>query len=198
MKKSLIVIAVALAIAGCNRSPKVDTVREEVLSRDMVSPEIEVTHSGCGLLSKAVGRECRIVRIDSVATAPSNGGTTVLRDNAFKRACDTALANVSHWMGQRVTSDRVTKTTGTSVEQANSKEQQTSVEQSGNFEESVRQNSNDTNIEVVNTIRVQSQKFMVGWKPVRDGNPVIGDQEVKCTQRWESSDAVFIRQLSLN
>ena len=197
MKKSLIVVAVALAIAGCNKSPKVDTVREEVLSREMVTPEIEVTHSGCGLLSKAVGRECRVVRIDSVATAPSNGGTTVLRDNAFKRACDTALANVSHWVGQRVTSDRVTKTTGTSVEQANSKEQQTS-EQNGNSEEAARENSNDTRIAVVNTIRVQSQKFLSGWKPVRDGNTVIGDQEVKCTQRWEAGDAVFIRQLSMN
>ena len=62
MKKSLIVVAVALAIAGRNRSPKVDTVREEVLSREMATPEIEVTHSGCGLLSKAVGRECRVVR----------------------------------------------------------------------------------------------------------------------------------------
>ena len=198
MKKSLIVVAVALALAGCNKSAKVDTVREEVLSRDMVTPEIEVTYSGCGLLSKAVGRDCRIVRIDSVATAASNGGTTMLRDSAFKRACDTALANVSHWMGQRVTSDRVTKTTGTNVEQANSNESQNSDQAAGNSEEANRSNSNDTRIELVNTIRVQSQKFLSGWKPVRDGSNVIGDQEVKCTQRWEAGDALFIRQLSMN
>ena len=198
MKKSLIVVAVALALAGCNKSAKVDTVREEVLSRDMVTPEIEVTYSGCGLLSKAVGRDCRIVRIDSVATAASNGGTTMLRDSAFKRACDTALANVSHWMGQRVTSDRVTKTTGTNVEQANSSESQNSDQAAGNSEEANRSNSNDTRIELVNTIRVQSQKFLSGWKPVRDGSNVIGDQEVKCTQRWEAGDALFIRQLSMN
>jgi hypothetical protein len=196
MKKSLIVVAIALAIAGCNRSPKVDTVREEVLSKDMVTPEIEVTHTGCGSLSQFIGRTCKVVRIESTATAASNGGTTVLRDTAFKRACDTALANVSHWMGQRVTSDRVNKTTSNSVEQAKSKEQQTNTSQDGNFEEAVRENSNETNMEVINTIRVQSQKFLTGWKPVRDGSPVIGDQEVKCVQRWDATDEVFLRQVS--
>lgn len=198
MKKSLIIVAVALAIAGCNRSPKVDTVRQEVLQKDMVTPEIEVTYSGCSLAAKIVGKDCKIVRIDSMATAASNGGTTVLRDSAFKRACDTARVNVADWMGSRVTSDRVTKTTGTSVERANSNEQQSSDQQAGNREDANRENSNDTKIEVVNTIRVQSQKFLSGWKPVRDGSSVIGDQEVKCTLRWDASDAVFVRQLSMN
>jgi len=197
MKKSLVLVAVALAIAGCNRSPKVDTVREEVLSREMVTPEIEVTHSGCGLLSKAVGRDCKVVRIDSTATAPSNGGTTVLRSVAFQRACDTARANIAHWMGERVTSDRVSKITGSSVEKADSVENQASTGESQNYETARRENGNDTTLDITNTIRVQSAKYLTGWKSIKDGSPVIGDQEVKCVMRWDASDEVFLRQLSM-
>jgi hypothetical protein len=197
MKKSLVLVAVALAIAGCNRSPKVDTVREEVLSREMVTPEIEVTHSGCGLLSKAVGRDCKVVRIDSTATAPSNGGTTVLRSVAFQRACDTARANIAHWMGERVTSDRVSKITGSSVEKADSVENQASTGESQNYETARRENGNDTTLDITNTIRVQSAKYLTGWKSIKDGSPVIGDQEVKCVMRWDAGDELFLRQLSM-
>lgn len=197
MKKLALVVLGSLVIAGCaSNKNKVDTVREEVLSRDMVTPEIEVTHSGCGAVNKLLRRKCQIVRIDSVGTAPSNGGTTVLRSNAYLRACDQALANVSHWMGQRVASDRVEKTVGNSNEGSNSKELQNSTDSAGNSESSQRQNTNDTRIEIINTIRVSSQQFLVGWKPIREGNPVIDKQEVKCVQRWDRLDVDFVHQLS--
>lgn len=195
MKKSLVLVAVALAIAGCNRSPKVDTVREEVLSKDMVTPEIEVTHSGCGFLSKAVGRDCKVVRIDSTATAVSNGGSNWNRETALRVACDTALANVSHWMGQRVSSDRNTKTTVNNTEVSASTEKQASVSE-GNSEESNRANDNASKREITTLVRVQSQRFLKGWKPVTDGSPVVGAQEVKCTQRWDIRDEEFLRQVS--
>lgn len=195
MKKSLVLVAVALAIAGCNRSPKVDTVREEVLSKEMVTPEIEVTHTGCGLLSQAVGRDCKVVRIDSTATAVSNGGSNWNRESALRVACDAALANVSHWMGQRVTSDRNTKTTVNNTEISASTEKQASIE-NGNSEESTRANDNSSKREITNLVRVQSQRFLKGWKPVSDGNPVVGAQEVKCTQRWDIRDEEFLKQIS--
>lgn len=197
MKKLCLIVMGCLVVAGCSSNKnKVDTVREEVLSREMVTPEIEVTHSGCGAVNKLLRRRCQIVRIDSTGTAPSNGGTTVLRSNAYLRACDQALANVSHWMGQRVVSDRVEKTVGNSTEGANSKELQNSTDSSGNNETSQRENMNDTRIEIINTIRVSSQQFLVGWKPIREGSPVIDKQEVKCVQRWDRLDVDFIRQLS--
>jgi len=196
MKKFALIIVSSLVIAGCSSNKnRVDTVREEVLSREMVTPEIEVTHSGCGTVSKLLRRKCKIVSIDSTGTAPSNGGTTILRSNAYLRACDQALANVSHWMGQRVVSDRVEKNVGNSTEGANSKELQNSTDSSGNYETSQRENMNDTKIEIINTIRVSSQQFLVGWKPIRDGSPVIDKQEVKCVQRWDRTDIDFIRQL---
>jgi len=197
MKSSKLLIAtvVALSIAGCNRSPKVDTVREEVLSRDMVTPEIEVTHSGCSLLSKAIGRDCKVVRIDSSATAVSNGGSNWNRETALRVACDTALANVSHWMGQRVTSERVTRTTANNTENSSSIEKQNNTTD-GNSESAARSNDNDSKRELSNLIRVQSQRFLKGWKPVYDGSPVVGAQEVKCVQRWDLRDEEFLRQVS--
>lgn len=197
MKKLALIVLGSFVIAGCSGNKnRVDTVREEVLSREMVTPEIEVTHSGCGTVNKLLRRKCQIVRIDSVGTAASNGGTTILRSNAYLRACDQALANVSHWMGQRVSSDRLEKTVGNSGEGSNSKELQNSTDNSGNYETSQRENVNDTRIEIINTIRVSSQQFLVGWKPIREGNPVIDKQEVKCVQRWDRLDVDFIRQLS--
>jgi hypothetical protein len=195
MRKSIVLIAVALAIAGCNRSPKVDTVREEVLSKDMVTPEIEVTHTGCSFLSKAIGRDCKVVRIDSSATAVSNGGSNWNRETALRVACDNALANVSHWMGQRVTSERNTRTAVSNTESSNSQENQSSAAE-GNTEQSTRANDNASKRELTNLVRVQSQRFLKGWKPVYDGSPVVGAQEVKCTQRWDIRDEEFLRQVS--
>lgn len=193
--KFLIATFVALSLAGCNRSPKVDTVREEVLSKDMVTPEIEVTHTGCGLLSKAIGRDCKVVRIDSSATAISNGGSNWNRETALRVACDAALANVSHWMGQRITSERTNRTAVSNSELSNSEEKQSSSV-GLNSEAANRSNDNVSKRELTNIVRVQSQRFLKGWKPVYDGSPVVGAQEVKCTQRWDIRDEEFLRQVS--
>ena len=195
MKKSIVLVAVALAIAGCNRSPKVDQVRDEVLNRDMVTPEIEVVHTGCGFGSKLIGRDCKVVRIDSSATAVSNGGSNWNRETALRVACDNALANVSHWMGQRVTSERNTRTAVSNTEASNSLEAQSSVVDN-NSQQAKRSNDNASKRELTNLVRVQSQRFLKGWKPVYDGSPVVGAQEVKCTQRWELRDEEFLRQVS--
>lgn len=193
MKYSYLFVAgVALILAGCNRAPKVDTVREEVLEKSMVTPEIEVTHSGCGTVSQWVGRTCRIVRIDSTATAPSNGGSNVNRDNAYKNACMRALAQVSNWKGQRVENSRVVESTGTSNEVSKSQENQNSSDRNANFDTSQRENSNDTKWVITDIIRANSSHFLQGWKPIRDGSPVIGAQEVKCVQRWDIKDSMLL------
>jgi len=189
MKSKLIVLLSFALLAACNRGVKVDTVRGEELEKSMVSPEIEVTHTGCGSVSKMFGRTCKIVRIDSIATAPSNGGSTVNRDNAFRYACMRALAQVSDWKGQRVERSRVSETTGTSNEVSNSKEQQTSADRNANFDAAVRENGNDTKWVVTEIIRTNSAHFISAMKPIREGSPVIGNQEVKCIMRWDEKDA---------
>jgi hypothetical protein len=193
MNKSLIVIGVALALGACaSKPPKVDTVREEELSTDFVAEGIKVTSSGCGSFSQMVGRKCKILAIESTSTAPSNGGTTNNRKNAMDAACSYALANVRHWMGQRVESRRVVERTGTSNEVSGSKESQNSNREIGSGASSDRSNSNDTTVVVTNTVRTTAGGFMEGWQPGKQ--EIIGAQEVSCTVVWSKRNTDLMKQ----
>lgn len=195
MNKSLVVIAVALALGACaSKPPKVDTVREEELSTNFVAEGIKVTSSGCGTLSRMFGRTCKIVRIDSVATAPTNGGSNNNRESGTITACDKALANVSHWMGQRVESDRTTRRVGTATEVSQSKETQSSNRDEGAAESSNRENLNDIKTEVTTVVRVNSKRYMTGWFTA--DQEVIGKQEVKCVKRWDATNTELLRTFS--
>jgi hypothetical protein len=195
MKKSLVVIAVALTLGACaSKPPKVDTVREEELSTDFVAEGIKVTSSGCGTVSRVFGRTCKIVRIDSVATAPTNGGSNNNRESGMLVACDKALANVSHWMGQRVESDRTTRRVGTATEISQSKETQSSNRDEGAAESSNRENLNDIKTEVTTVVRVNSKRYLTGWFTAQQD--VVGKQEVKCTKRWDAKGTDLLQTFS--
>ena len=193
MNKSLIVIAVTLALGACaSGPPKVDTVREEELSTDFVAEGIKVTSKGCGTVSKLLGRKCQILAIESTSVAPSNGGTTNNRKNAMDAACGYALANVRHWMGQRVDSSRIVQRTGTSTEISASKESQNSNRDIGATESSDRENLNDTKVVVTNTVRQTASGFMEGWQPINQ--EVVGKQEVSCTMGWSRKNTDLMKQ----
>ena len=195
MKKSLIVVAVALALGACaSKPPKVDTVREEELSTDFVAEGIKVTSSGCGTVSKMFGRTCKIERIESTATAPTNGGSNNNRESGFIVACDKALANVSHWMGQRVESDRTTRRVGIANEVSQSKESQSSNRDESASESSNRENANDIKTEVTTVVRVNSKRYLAGWFTVNQ--EVIGKQEVKCVKRWDNKSTELLQTFS--
>lgn len=193
MKSKLIMVAVLLSLGACaSKPPKVDTVREEELSADFVAENIKVISTGCGTMSKLVGRECKVLAIESTSTAPSNGGTTVNRKNAMDAACSYALANVRHWMGQRVDSRRVTERVATSTEVSASTETQNSDREVGKNESSNRENSNDTKIVVTNTIRQTANGYMEGW--YQGKQEVVGAQEVSCTMVWSSQNTNLMKQ----
>lgn len=195
MKYKLIVVGVMLALSACSNRPlKVDTVREEELSTDFVAEGIKVTSSGCGTLSQLVGRTCKVVRIDSTATAPTNGGSNNNRESGMIVACDKALANVSHWMGQKVESDRTTRRVGQSTEISQSKETQNSSRDVGANESSNRENANDIKTEVTTVVRVNSKKFLTGWFTV--DQEVVGKQEVKCTKRWDATNNALLNTIN--
>lgn len=193
MNKSLIVIAVTLTLGACATGPaKVDTVREEELSTDFVAEGIKVTSKGCGTVSKLFGRKCEILAIEATSVAPSNGGTTNNRKNAMDAACGYALANVRHWMGQRVDSSRTVQRTGTSTEISGSKESQNSNRDIGATESSDRENLNDTKVVVTNTVRQTASGFMEGWQPINQ--EVVGKQEVSCTMGWSRKNTDLMKQ----
>jgi hypothetical protein len=193
MKSKLVVVGVMLALGACSNRPlKVDTVREEELSTDFVAEGLKVTSSGCGTISKMLGRECQILSIESTSTAPSNGGTTNNRKNAMDAACSYAMANVAHWMGERTQSFRTVERVGNSKELAESQETQNSDREVGRTESSNRQNSNDTNVVVTNTVRRSSERFLQGWQPVKQD--VVGKQEVSCTMGWSRKNTDLMKQ----
>jgi hypothetical protein len=192
MKNSLVIVAIALTLGACSSNPtKVDTVRDEELSTDFVAEGIKVTSSGCGTMSKMFGRSCKVVRIDSTSTAPTNGGTNNNRESGFVVACDKALANVSHWMGQRIESDRSTRRVSQANEVSNSKESQSNKGEEGSGESSVRENANDIKTEVTTVVRVNSKRYLTGWYTAQQ--EVIGKQEVKCTKRWDATNTELLK-----
>lgn len=193
MKYKVAFILSGLVLASCSSNPnKVDTVRGEELSTDFVAEGIKVTSSGCGAVSKFFGRECVILSIDSTSTAPSNGGTVNNRKNAMDAACAYALANVRHWMGQRVESNRVVERISTSKEVSESKETQSSKGE-GATSNSNRENENDTKVVVTNTVRQQARGFMEGWQPTNQS--VVGAQEVSCTMSWSRGNTNLLKQV---
>jgi len=193
--KYVLAIATLASLAACgNRPLKVDTVREEELSTDFVAEGIKVTSSGCGTVSRLLGRSCQIVRIESTATAPTNGGSTNNRETGLSVACDKALANVSHWMGQRVESDRTTRRVSQATEVSASTETQNSDRDVGATESSNRENGNDIKTEVTTVVRVNSKRFMTGW--FTTDQEVIGKQEVKCTKRWDATNTALLNQVA--
>ena len=195
MKSRYVMIAVLLALGACSNRPlKVDTVREEELSTDFVAEGIKVTSSGCSKVSQLFGRSCKILQIDSTATAPTNGGSTNNRETGMIVACDKALANVSHWMGQRVDSDRTTRRVSQSTEVSASTETQNSDRDVGSTESSNRENANDVKTEVTTVVRVNSKRFMTGWFTV--DQEVIGKQEVKCVKRWNATNSALLNQVA--
>lgn len=195
MKSRYVMIVVLLALGACSNRPlKVDTVREEELSTDFVAEGIKVTSSGCSKVSQLFGRSCKILQIDSTATAPTNGGSTNNRETGMIVACDKALANVSHWMGQRVDSDRTTRRVSQSTEVSASTETQNSDRDVGTTESSNRENANDIKTEVTTVVRVNSKRFMTGWFTVEQ--EVIGKQEVKCVKRWNATNTALLNQVA--
>lgn len=193
MKSKLVVIGVMLALGACSNRPlKVDTVREEELSTDFVAEGIKVTSKGCGVISQALGRSCSVLAIESTSTSPSNGGTTVNRKNAMDAACAGALANVRHWMGQRVDSTRAVERVGESTEISESQEKQNSNKDVGASQSSNRENLNNTKIVVTNTVRQTAGGFMEGWQPIKQD--VIGSQEVSCTMSWSRKNTDLMKQ----
>lgn len=188
MKGNILTLSVLLALGACtNNAKKVDTVRGEELSTDFVAEGIKVTSSGCGRVSRIVGKSCTINSIESVATAPTNGGSNNNRESGMIVACDKALANVSHWMGQRVESDRITRRVGTATEVSASKETQSSNKDEEGSESSNRENLNDIKTEVTTVVRVNSKRFLTGWYTA--GQEIVGKQEVKCVKRWDVNNA---------
>jgi hypothetical protein len=142
-----------------------------------------------------MGSECNVVAIESVGTAVSFGNTPNNRRVALKRAEMQANANVSEFLAKEINSARVSNTISKNIEKASDKiasgkADNQAVEMSDQEAKniSIRENNNDTAVQLTETIRTNSRAILRGFKKIEE--KVVGDQEVSVTIRWDlESDA---------
>jgi hypothetical protein len=136
--------------------------------------------------------DCEIVSIEAVATAPTFGNTVPNRKNALTVAEMYAGANVSHFIKQNITSSRVTSTIAKNVEKARDKLNtnhgdheviEMSDKEAKATNVSVRENSNDTAVQLTTTVRANSTAILRGFRVIKQ--EVVGAQEVAVTIRWD-------------
>jgi len=185
----LLILAGALALVACGTTQQsADTpIVNQKLSTSFVSEKIKI-ETACGWFWNS--SKCEVVAIESVGTATTNGNTGNNRKTALIRAGDRARANVRHFIQEDISSSRVTTTIAKNVEKANDRfekkvnsSEEVSVSDQEGSAGTVRQNSNDTAYQLTETIRVNAQGILRGFRVVKE--EVVGPQEVAVTIRWD-------------
>jgi hypothetical protein len=198
---ALSVIA-TVVITGCSTAVtnSNEQIRNQKLSTSFVGEGIRI-ETDCKWY-KPWKEDCEIVSIEAVATAPTFGNTVPNRKNALTVAEMNAGANVSHFIKQNITSSRVTSTIAKNVEKARDKlntnhgdhevvEMTDKEARATNV--SVRENSNDTAVQLTTTVRANSTAILRGFKVIKQ--EVVGAQEVAVTIRWDKTSERTARLL---
>lgn len=192
MKQLSLALAV-LAITGCSTTAVTNSneqIRNQKLATSFVGEGIRI-ETDCRWY-KPFKDDCEIVSIEAIATAPTFGNTVPNRKNALTVAELNAGANVSHFIKQNITSSRVTSTIAKNVEKArdvlNTNHGDHELVEMTDKEAratnvSVRENSNNTAVQLTTTVRANSTAILRGFKVVRQ--EVVGPQEVAVTIRWD-------------
>jgi len=191
MKYTLTALAVVTALVGCSSKPVTngdDPIRNQKLSTSFVSEGVKIETS-CAWY-KPWKSECDVIAIESIGIVATNGNSANNLRTGLLRAEMQAKANVSHFISEEITSNRVTSTIAKNIEKAQDRINKggadgKTVEMTDQEAKSLslRENSNDTAHNVTSTIRANSRSILRGFKLV--GQEVSGDQEVKVTIRWD-------------
>ena len=203
MKFKLLALVAALAITGCSTTAVTNSneqIRNQKLSTSFVGEGIRI-ETNCAWY-KPWKEDCEIVSIEAVATQPTGGNTGHNRGTGFVVAELKARANVSHFIKENITSSRVTSTIAKNVEKARDKlntpngdhdvvEMSDKEAKATNI--SVRENSNDTAVQLTTTVRANSSATLTGFRVVKQ--EVVGAQEVAVTIRWDKTSERTARLL---
>ena len=205
MSFKIIPLVMLVALVGCSTTKRgegeFDQIRTQKLSTSFKQDTIRIeTDCAWFTLDKS---KCDITSIEAVGTASANGNTESNRRTALIRAGDRARANVRHFIQEDVSSTRVTNTLAKNVEKASDRMKSrtttgeavsmsdTDAEKDTNH--SVRENSNDTAYQLNETIRVNAQGILRGFKVIKQ--EVVGPQEVSVTIRWDKESELVSNQL---
>lgn len=195
MKYSIITVALVASLVGCSTTKRgegeFEQIRNQKLSTSFKQDTIRI-ETDCAWYNP-LKSDCNIVSIESVGTATTNGNSENNRRTALIRASDRARAQVRHFIQEDVNSSRVQSTLAKNVEKASDRMKSrtttgeavamsdTDAEKDTNH--SIRENSNDTAYQLQETIRVNAQGILRGFKVVKQ--EVTGPQEVSVTIRWD-------------
>jgi hypothetical protein len=204
MKLKLSAVAIVVLLSACSSTKTVDgansngPITSQKLSTSFVSEKVKI-ESKCDWFG--MSSNCNVVAIESTGTAPTFGATTSNRKNALTIAEMRANANVSEFLNKEITSNRVNNTIAKNVEKAtdlvrSGKVDGSTVEmtdkEAGNS--SVRENTNDTVVQLTETIRTNSSAILKGFIKIKE--EVVGPQEVAVTIRWDINSETARNQLA--
>ena len=193
MKLKLSVLALALSLGACSSMQNGNGTNSNVpianqkLSTSFVNEKIKI-ETKCSWFG--LGSECNVVAIESIGTAPTFGNTVNNRKNALTVAEMKANANVSEFLAKEISTSRVANTLSKNIEKANDKVKSGNLD--GNTVElsdqdartmSLRENNNDTVVQLTETIRTNSSAILKGFVKIKE--EVVGAQEVAVTIRWD-------------
>ena len=205
MNFKMLTVLAAISLVGCSGIKRgegeFELIRNQKLSTSFKQDTIRIeTDCSWYTLNKS---NCEITSIEAVATASTNGNSENDRRTALIRAGDRARASVRNFIQEDVSSTRVQTTLAKNVEKASDRMKSrtttgevvsmsdTDAEKDTNF--SVRENSNDTAYQLSETIRVNSQGILRGFKVIKQ--EVVGPQAVSVTIRWDKESENVSNQL---
>jgi hypothetical protein len=205
MNFKLLTLVTALSLAGCSGMKRgegeFEQIRNQKLSTSFKQDTIRI-ETDCAWYTPWKS-QCDIVSIESIGTASTNGNTESNRRTALIRAGDRARASVRHFIQEDISSTRVNNTFAKNVEKASDRMKSrtttgevvamsdTDAEKDTNH--SVRENSNDTAYQLSETIRVNAQGILRGFKVIKQ--EVTTPQEVAVTIRWDKESEQVSNQL---
>ena len=201
--EKLILIGISIALIGCttlksdNGGNISQPIASQKLATSFVNEKIKI-ETKCALFG--LSSDCKIVAIESTATAPTFGNTVNNRKNALTVAEMRANSNVSEFLNKEITTSRVNNTIAKNIEKASDIMKKgtsdgSTVEltdkEATNI--SLRENKNETVVQLTETIRTSSMAILKGFVKIKE--EVVGDQEVSVTIRWDLENEMARNQL---
>ena len=206
MKLKYIVLATMISLAGCSTTkvaetvdaPQVTAIGNQNLTSEFKRRGIKIEYEcawGTGMfgLTDKFCSKTNLKSIEATAYAPSFGNTEINREVAFRVAEDQAKAKLIRFLREDIQSTSVTRTIGKNIEKANDrlKQKMSSSEDVAMSEEdaskdtnyTIRENTNDTTREFVDTVRNQAAGILKGVYVADE--KIVGRQTVQVTIRWD-------------
>lgn len=207
MKFGLVSLSVVLFLSACGSTGNKsvtnsdEPIRNQKLATNFVADGVKI-ETNCTWY-KPWKDDCEIISIESTAITYTNGNSPANLRNGLLIAGDKARAQVSHFIKEEISSTRVTNTIAKNIEKGrdvlsknpdNNETVEMSDKEVTEKSSSNRENSNNTARTLTETIRVNSNAVLRGFKITKQD--VTGPQEVLVTIRWDKESDQMSKELN--